>query len=90
MSDAVLARKEEARHGALAFLAERPAVSHSVAAIRRGVNREGGDFSEPEIREAAELLAGLELAEVTPDPLGSTRYYKATAAGVLAHERGRA
>jgi hypothetical protein len=29
------------------------------------------------------------LASATRDPLGSTYYYQTTAAGVLAHERGR-
>jgi hypothetical protein len=88
MSD--FARKEECRHAVLAFLAERPAVSHSIGAIRRGVNREGGDFSEQECREAAEFLVGLGSASVVPDPLGSTRYYQISAQGTLAHERGRA
>jgi hypothetical protein len=90
MSDVALARKEECRHAVLAFLVDRPVVSHSVAAIRRGINREGGDFTEPETREGVELLVGLALAKDVPDPLGSTRYYQATSAGVLAHERGRA
>ncbi len=90
MSDDTLSRKEECRHATLAFLADRPVVSHSVIAIRRGVNREGGDFAEQEIREGVELLVGLALAKDVPDPLGSTRYYQASAAGVLAHERGRA
>jgi len=82
-------RSEDCRHGTLAFLADRPAVAHSADAIRRGVNREGGDFTRDEITAAAELLIGLALASETPDPLGSTRYYKISAQGTLAHERGQ-
>ena len=82
-------RKEEARHACLAFLAERPAVSFSAEAVRRGINREGGDFNLQETREALELLTGLGLVTAVPDQLGATLYYQATANGVLQHERGR-
>lgn len=85
-----LRRKEECRHAALEFLAERPAVSHAVGAIRRGINREGGDYDYGETAQAVELLVGLGLAKVIPDPLGSTRYYQISAQGTLQHERGRA
>jgi hypothetical protein len=81
--------KEEIRHDCLAFLAARPTLSFPADAVERGLRREGSAASPQDVREALELLTGLDLAAATRDPLGSTYYYQATAAGVLAHERGR-
>lgn len=83
------ARKEDSRHSCLAFLANRPAVSFSAEAVRRGINREGGDFTLQETREALELLTGLSFATAVPDKLGATLYYQASAAGVIQFERGQ-
>lgn len=48
------------------------------------------DFTTADITAAAELLGGLTPAQVQKHPhaLGATEYYQATAAGVLAQERG--
>ncbi len=81
--------QEETRHDCLAYLAARPTLSFPSEAVTRGVRREGAAWTEQQVREALELLVGLGLATATRDPLGSTYYYQATAAGVLAHERGR-
>lgn len=81
--------KEECRHDCLAFLAARPTLSFPVDAVTRGCRREGAAHTSQDVCEALELLTGLELATATRDPLGSTLYYQITAAGVLAHERGR-
>lgn len=80
-------RREDCRRGVRTFLAERQAVTHRLSAIRRGVNREGNDFTEREITDALVFLAGEKHVEITPDPDGATLYYQATSAGVLAHER---
>ena len=82
-------RKEECRHAVLAHLAQRPRLSFSVEAITRAINRSGGDFTQEETAEACELLTGLDLASADPDPLGSTRYYQVTGAGVLQYERAQ-
>ena len=81
--------KEECRHDCLAFLAARPTLSFPAEAVTRGTRRDGAAHTEQDVREALELLVGLDLATASRDPLGSTYYYQATAAGVLAHERGR-
>lgn len=83
-----LVRKEDCRHAVLAFLAERPSLRHGLGAIRRGVNREGGNYAEQEIAEAAEFEVGLGNASATTDAHGVSRYYQATSAGILNYERG--
>jgi len=80
-------RKEECRSEALRFLVERVKLRHSAETVRRGVNRVGFDFTQEEIEDALTLLTGMGLAVGTPYELGSTLYYQATSAGVLAHER---
>lgn len=47
------------------------------------------EFSVLDAHEAANFLVGLGYARESPTPLGATKYYQATAAGVLAHERGQ-
>lgn len=80
-------RKEDCRREALRFLATRHLLAHSPDAIRRGVNREGFDFQKDEILSSIEILCGLGLAISKVETLGSSRYYQATAQGVLEHER---
>ena len=80
-------RNEEARREVLGFLAVRNLLAHSLPAVRRGVNRAGFDFNEEEIASALGVLIGLGLAIDRVDPLGSSKYYQATASGVIAHER---
>jgi DNA-binding PadR family transcriptional regulator len=87
MSDDMQFRKEEARVEVLRFLAERDRLAHSPDAIRRGVNREGFDFKKDEILSALELLSGLGLVIARIESLGASKYYQATAQGVLEHER---
>lgn len=82
-------RKEEIRHAVLAHLAQRPRLAFAAGAIVRSVNRDGGDYTTEETAEACELLVGIGFASWDPDPLGSTRYYKVTGAGVLQYERGQ-
>lgn len=82
-------RKEECRHAVLAHLAQRPRLAFAADSIKRAINRNGGDYTTDETAEACELLVGLEFASWQPDPLGSTRYYQVTGAGVLQYERGQ-
>lgn len=46
-------------------------------------------FAVEDVTAALELLVGLNHAKSEPIELGATKYYQATAAGVLAHERGK-
>lgn len=85
--DTIQSRKEEARREVLRFLATRHLLAHSLGAIRSGVNREGFDFGKSEILSAVELLTGLGLAVAKVEPLGASKYYQATAQGVLEQER---
>ncbi len=74
----------------LGFLAERQAVAHHPNTIRNRLNAgHEHDFTRDEIDAALAFLTGSEPALVhgINDALGATKYYQATAAGVLAHER---
>ena len=46
-------------------------------------------FAVEDVAAAAAFLVSLTQATETPAPLGASKYYQATAAGVLAHERGQ-
>lgn len=84
-----MTRKEQCRHDCLAYLVDRPRLKFSADSVRRGVNREGGDFGDTEIREALELLTGLKYVTSAPYGLGATPYYQASSEGILFHERGQ-
>lgn len=83
-------QREDLRHAALAFLADRPRLAFAPEAVARIVYRKGlVDFDPPvEATEAAlRMLTGLELTEEIVDPLGASLTYRVTAKGVLQHER---
>jgi hypothetical protein len=83
-------RKEEARRLAMGYLAERQSLSFQTGAIHRGVNREhGGDYTEAEIEDALNFLAGTvpPLIAETKRKLAASKAWQATSEGVLAHER---
>lgn len=82
-------RREECRREALRFLADRQVVAHHPKAIRRGLNvGHEHDFTDDEVEAALGFLESAGLVKVVHEPLGATRHYQATAAGVLQHERG--
>ena len=83
------ARREECRREVRRYLAERLALKFPLAAIQRKLRIDGEDFSTEEIVNALAYLGCLHDPHIreTNDPDGSTKYYQATAAGVLAHER---
>lgn len=87
-------RAEELRRAALDFLAVRQAVAFESAIILERIIRSRALDFQPEPDEFAAALAFLE--NFSPEPLikfksgllGSSRFYQATSAGVLAFERG--
>lgn len=82
-------QKENLRHAVLEVVALRHPAALPTRAIRRHVAVEVGfTVSEEDVAGAAEFHVGLGNFKVEPDPLGSTKYYTATPAGVLASERG--
>lgn len=84
-------RREECRREVRRFLAERAAVAHHPATIRRALNAgHQADWTDDEVETAAIFLLNLTPPQVIArhDHLGATAYYQATSAGVLAHERG--
>jgi hypothetical protein len=81
--------REECRREVRRYLAERSALALPSAAIRRKLQTEGSHYCIEDIEAALDFLAGIEPAQVRVehDSLGATKYYKATSAGVIAHER---
>jgi hypothetical protein len=84
-------RREECRKAVLGFLAERQAVAHHPKTIRQRLNAgHEHDFADEEVEAALAFLLGMRpepFAKEIPDGMGATRYYQATSAGVIAHER---
>ena len=80
-------QKEELRRLVLRYLAERAALSYNSASVQRGVSREMA-HTIPEAAEALELLLDLGFLKLVPNELGASRYYRISAAGTLAYERG--
>lgn len=78
----------ELRRAIRGHLAERPAVTQCAETIYRALRREYGcDLSH--VANACAVLLSMDFLSVENDPMGgSTRYYKATAKGILAHEAG--
>ena len=80
-------QKEELRRLILRFLAERAALSYNSASVQRGVSREMA-HTIPEAAEALELLLDLGFLKIIPNTFGASKYYKISATGTLAYERG--
>jgi hypothetical protein len=81
-------QKEDLRHATLAALAVRAPAALSTRQLARAVKRDLDFlFEESDAAAALALLEGLKLAESAVDDLGTTTYWRATAAGVLKHER---
>lgn len=83
-------RREECRRDVMGFLADRQVVAHHPRTICRGLN-EGHerDYLPDEIEAALAFLGSFEpsAVKVVPAAMGATKYFQATAAGVLLHER---
>lgn len=83
-------QREDIRHAALKFLADRPKLPFGAEPIARLMYRKGLlDFDPPveAVEAALRLLQGMELVEEIVDPLGASLYYRATAKGILQYER---
>ena len=79
-------KREELRGAVRAYLAERPAGAYTAATIALWLRREHG-CSDSEVLEACLFLEDLGQVQFVPSPLGATKYWRATAAGILAYER---
>ena len=80
-------QKEELRRLVLRYLAERAALSYNAPSVQLGVRREMA-CTLPEVEEALEMLLDLELLRHIKNTFGAAKYYKVSAAGTLAYERG--
>lgn len=78
-------RREEIRREARAYLANRLGLAFNAASIARAVR----NCTASEMENALYILISLGQVEENPDSLGATKYYRITAAGALAHERGQ-
>lgn len=83
-------RREDCRRDVLRYLAERQAVAHHPNTIRNRLNAgHQNDYSIDEIEAGLAFLVTTDpkLVNAVPEPMGATKYYQATAAGVVASER---
>ncbi len=83
-------QKEDLRHAVRAALAIRHPAALAPRQLVRLVKKDLDFlFEEADVIAALEFLRGLSPVETdfTADPLGTTKYWSATSAGVLAHER---
>lgn len=84
-------QKEDLRYAVREQLVAAQTVALNADMVLRRVQRArilDFEFDARDVEEALLLLAGLDQAKATPASLGATKYFQATAAGVLAHERG--
>lgn len=82
-----MATKEELRRLTLGWLNDRAALAFNAPSINRGVCREL-PHTIPETEENLAFLHSAGFVAETPNPLGGTKFWKITAAGTIAHERG--
>jgi len=83
-------QKEDLRHAALQALAIRAPAALAPRQLLNAVKKEVDfPFELADLEAALMLLGGFTppLALATADPLGSSRYWSATSAGVLQYER---
>jgi hypothetical protein len=78
-------RREEVRRNVRGYLAERPGLAFHIRTIARSPYVQA---TLEEVEAAINVLVSMGQAEQQKDQLGATPYYKATGAGILAHERG--
>ena len=85
-------QREELRYAVREQLVAASTVALSADMLHRRVIRArviDFGFETSDVQEVLTFLASLGQAKETPASLGATLYYQATAAGVLAHERGQ-
>lgn len=84
-------QREELRYAVREQLVAAQTVALTADMVARRVTRArivDFKFEVSDIEAALTLLVGLGQAKESPASLGATKYYQATAEGVLAHERG--
>lgn len=84
--------REELRYAVREQLVAAQLVSLSAEMLQRRVDRSRSlNFTATiqDVTAALALLESLGQAVASPAALGATKFYQATAAGVLAHERGQ-
>jgi hypothetical protein len=81
-------RREDCRHEVRRYLADRSSLAFRADTIQHYLDREW-KFTIAEVRDALAFLVSAKQAEIEPEPCGATEYFKITATGTLAHERGR-
>lgn len=83
------AEKEDLRHAVLDVLSTRAPAALPLAGIRRRmVNEVDFDFTEADVAAVLFFLADKNLVKAETDPLGSSKWWRITADGQLAVERG--
>jgi hypothetical protein len=91
MSALTQPQREELRYALREQLVQASTVALTAAMLNRRIERVrllDFKFTEADVSAAATFLVSLGHAREIPAALGATLYYQATAAGVLAHERG--
>lgn len=79
--------KEEIRHAVRTYLYDRQQAAQPIATIARNLQRSGTRCDEDDVEIALAFLVGSEQVAEERDPLGSTKYFRLNASGILAHER---
>lgn len=87
VADSDQIRREDIRLAVRDYLVTRPTVAQTVLTITRRIKPEV-DAAPGEVEAALEFWAGLDQVSFEYAAAGSTKYWKITAAGTLAHERG--
>lgn len=76
----------------LEYLADRSTLAFEVPAIHRWITTRRTDLDETpgeqDVKEALLFLEGSGYVAGTPHPMGATLYWRVTAAGTVARERG--
>jgi hypothetical protein len=82
-------RRTQARGDVLAYLAQRPRLSYAPTTIRKRLTEDlQTNYALDEIDDALAFLVGAGEAQMErQDRHGVTKFYQATAAGILAYER---
>ncbi|HPA21465.1 MAG TPA: hypothetical protein PLU30_27235 [Verrucomicrobiae bacterium] len=81
--------REEVRRQVRAMLAGRPSTAHRASYVRHRINSDTGErYTDDEVDAAISFLQKAGQIEFEEESLGATKYWKITAAGILAHERG--
>lgn len=80
-------RREDIRRAVRSYLADRPAVALSPTTIARGLRAEWPDITLTEVSAALQFFVSAKQIEELTESIGSSKYYKITAEGTLAHER---